>query len=109
PVSFPPISIITNQAPAIEEHIPLDLYKRIAFTTPVGKVSDFQLAPDGGVVVYVEKQLPINEAVMRADMPTYTKGMRERRRYEAFVLWANRELANALRDTPLGQQKPAPP
>jgi hypothetical protein len=100
-VSIPPFSIATRSLPAVEEHLTLNQYKQIAFTAMVGKTSEFQATPDGGVVVYVQERLPINTARMKAELPGFVDTVRQRRMQEAFMIWFDREWRKAKRDFPL--------
>jgi hypothetical protein len=100
-ISIPPFSIATRSLPAVEEHLTLNQYKQIAFTAMVGKTSEFQATPDGGVVVYVQERLPINTARMKAELPGFVDTVRQRRMQEAFMIWFDREWRKAKRDFPL--------
>jgi hypothetical protein len=104
-VSIPPFSIATRSLPALEDRLTLDQYKRIAFTAAIGKTSEFQPTLDGGVVVYVQERLPVNEAKMKAEMPEFVQFVRQRRMQEAFLVWFERELKKALRDVPATDRK----
>ena len=65
---LPPFSLSTRELPQVEEHLPLNQYKQIAFTAPLGKVSPFQMTTDGGVIVYVKSKLPLDQAKMNASL-----------------------------------------
>jgi hypothetical protein len=103
--SIPPFSISTGSLPAVEEHLSLNQYKQIAFTTAIGKTSEFQATPDGGVVVYVQERLPVNTARMKAELPEVVQKERQRRTQEAFMIWFDREWRKAARDFPLTERK----
>jgi hypothetical protein len=104
-VSVPPFSIATRSLPAVEEHLTLNQFKQIAFTAAIGKTSEFQATPDGGVVVYVQERLPINTAKMKAELPGFVDTVRQRRMQEAFMIWFDREWRKAVRDFPLAERK----
>ena len=42
-VEVPPFSLSTRELPQVEDHLPLNQFKQIAFTAPLGKVSPFQM------------------------------------------------------------------
>jgi parvulin-like peptidyl-prolyl isomerase len=109
PVVIPPFSLSSTNRPAVvEEHISLDQYKQIAFTTPPGKVSGFTPTPEGGVVVYVERKLPVDQAKMQAELPVFLKRVRQQREQEAFGEWFRKEAEKSLRDTPLLKRQATP-
>ena len=107
-VDIPPFSLSTRELPQVEEHIPLNQYKQIAFTAPLGKVSPFQMTTDGGVIVYVKSKLPLDEASMNAGLPAFANYVRVSRQNEAFNDWFRKEAEKGLRDTPLARPQTPP-
>jgi hypothetical protein len=106
--SLPPLSISTRTLPAAEEHLSLNQLKQLAFTTPPGKVSNFQMTSEGGVILYVKAKLPLDPTKMKDDLPTFTRMLRQNRQNEAFNDWFRREAEKGLRDTPLLRQQQPP-
>jgi hypothetical protein len=100
-VEIPPFSLSTRELPQVEEHLPLNQYKQIAYTAPLGKFSPFQMTADGGVIVYVKSRLPLDEAKMNASLPAFANYVRQSRQNEAFNDWFRKEAEKGLRDTPL--------
>jgi len=109
PVNLPPFSISTRQLPQVEDHMSLNQLKQIAFTTPLGKPSNFQMTSDGGVIVLVKSKLPLDEAKMNANLAAFTRAVRQNRQNEVFNAWLRREAEKGLRDTPLARQQQPPP
>jgi hypothetical protein len=107
-VALPPFSISTRSVPEIEEYAQLPDFKRAAFSLKPGKNSDFQETADGGFVVFVQSELPLDETKMRAALPRYTEALRSMRENEAFNLWFNMERERGLRDTPMARRQPVP-
>ena len=107
-VDLPPISLSTRELEQVSEHLPLNQFKQLAFGTPVGKVSPFQMTAGGGVIVYVKSKLPLDEAKMNATLPTFANYVRQNRQNEAFNAWFRKEAEKGLRDTPLARQEAAP-
>jgi hypothetical protein len=104
-VEMPPFSLSTRELPAVEDHLPLNQYKQIAFTAPLGNVSPFQMTAEGGIIVYVNSKLPLDEARMTADLPMFANLVRQNRQSEAFNDWFRREGQKGLGDTPLNQAR----
>ena len=107
-VEMPPFSLSTRELPQVEERIPLNQLKQIAFTAPLGKVSPFQMTADGGVIVYVKSRLPLDEAKMNTSLPAFANYVRQSRQNEVFNEWFRKEAEKGLRDTPLNQPRTPP-
>jgi len=107
-VEMPAFSLSTRELPQVEEHVPLNQYKQIAFTVPMGKVSPFQMTTDGGAVVYVKSRLPLDEAKMNTSLPAFANYVRQSRQNEAFNDWFRKEAEKGLRDTPLARPQTPP-
>ena len=108
PQVLPAFSLSTREMPELGDQAELNQLKQAAFTTPLGKTSNFQPTSDGGFVVYVQSRLPVDQAKMRADLPQYLIAFRRARSSEAFNLWANLEANRQLRNTPVFGQQFAP-
>jgi hypothetical protein len=107
-VTLPPISISSRDVPEVEEHVTLNQFKQAAFSTPPGKVSPFEVTSDGAMILYVKSKLPLDLDRMTASMPSFINYVRQSRQSEAFNEWFSKQASAGLRDTPLGQPKPAP-
>ena len=107
-VEAPPFSISTRDLPEVEDHLPLNQYKQLVFTTPPGKVSNFQMTTEGGLIVYVKGKLPLDEAKMNTSLPAFINAVRQNRQNEAFNEWFSKEAKKGLADIPAFQQQ-APP
>ena len=104
PASLPPFSLSSRSLPEVEQHVPLDQLKRVAFSTPPGKVSNFQASGDGGYILCVKSKLPVDPVKMNSELAAFTQNLRLTRQHEAFNIWFSREADRALRDTPLAQR-----
>jgi hypothetical protein len=111
-VALPPFSISTRELPeqarTVEDLIPLNQLKQITFSTAAGKVSNFYQTREGGLLVFVKAKLPLDQAKMQADLPTFAMGVRRARQQEAFDEWFRREADQGLRDTPVAHPPPPP-
>jgi hypothetical protein len=107
-VDLPPFSLSTRELPQVDEHLPLNQYKQITFSTPPGKASPFQMTTEGGLVVFVKAKLPLDEAKMNSLLPSFANAVRQSRQNEAFNDWFRKEAEKGLRDTPLARQQPPP-
>ena len=105
---LPPISLSTRELEQVSEHLPLNQFKQLAFGTPVGKVSPFQMSAEGGLIVYVKAKLPLDEAKMSATLPTFANYVRQNRQNDAFNAWFRKEAERGLKDTPLARQESQP-
>jgi hypothetical protein len=100
PTEVPPFSLSTETLPDVEDHAEVSTFKEIAFTTPVGKVSEFTPTRDGGFAVYVRERLPMDEGKMNTQLPQFSKLVRQRREGEAFEMWFSHEASAALQGIP---------
>jgi hypothetical protein len=101
PQVLPPLSLSTPKMPEFEGHASLNQLKQTAFTTPVGRASGFVGTDEGGFVVFVQSQLPIDRSKLSEELPQFTAQLRERRRMDTFNEWLQREGSRELRDTPV--------
>jgi peptidyl-prolyl cis-trans isomerase D len=108
-VALPPFSISTRDLPGLEEQVTLDLLKRTAFSTTVGKPSTFQATSDGGLILFVKNKLPLDASKL-TDLPRFIEGIRQTREQQAFNEWFSREynkqLREGLRNTPAQPKQP---
>jgi hypothetical protein len=105
-IEVPAFSLNTETLPKIEDFVDPMTFKQVAFGTPVGNVSGFTPTREGGFVVHVRERLPVDETKMKAQLPEFSKIVRQRREAEAFELWFNREASTALRGLPAFQSPP---
>ena len=99
PQKLPPFSLNTRELPELGTHAGLNQIKQTAFTTAIGHASNFQETGDGGFILYVQSQLPVDTAAMNANLPEFTAELRRSRENEAFQEWLNVEANRELTDT----------
>jgi hypothetical protein len=108
-VEVPPFSIKpTRELPEVEGHLTLNQYTQLAFTTPPGKVSNFQMTTEGGLIVYVKAKLPLDETKITASLPAFMNAVRQNRQNEAFNDWFRREAEKGLANIPAFRQQTPP-
>ena len=103
PQALPPFSLSTRDLPELGGRAELDQLKQAAFSTPVGHTSGFEETSDGGFVLYVQSQLPVDQAAMNAQMPQFIARLRRAQQNEAFNEWLQIEANRELRNTPAYQ------
>jgi hypothetical protein len=92
PEVLPPFSLSTPQLPALGERAELSQVKQAAFTTAVGHASNFEETGDGGFILYVQSQQPVDQSVMTAELPEFTDKLRRERENEAFQEWLGAQI-----------------
>ncbi len=107
-VDLPPFALSTRTLPEAEQHLNLNQVKEMAFSIKPGQASSFQFSAEGGAVLFVKSNLPIDTARMQAEMPNFASFVRRTRQEEAFNHWFRREAEKGLRDTPLARPEPPP-
>jgi hypothetical protein len=108
PEVLPPISLSTQELPEVGGRADLNQLKQTVFSTPVGKASHFVQTGDGGFIVFVQSQLPMDQAAMNAGLPRFAAVLREQRQTEAFYQWLNLEANRQLRSTPVFRESSIP-
>lgn len=103
PQDLPPFSLAAQELPELGEHVTLNQFKQVAFGIPMGIPSSFIPTQDGGFVVLVKSQLPVDHAKMVADLPQFAAQFRAQREQQTFEEWMQREGSRELRDTPLAK------
>jgi hypothetical protein len=99
PQTLPPFSLSTRELPEIGDRMDLSQFLRFATSLPIGQVSQFVDTGDGGFILYVESQLPVDPTAMNAHLPQFTAELRRARESEAFQQWLNVEATRELNDT----------
>jgi hypothetical protein len=108
PQVLPAFSLSTRELPEVGGRANLSALKQAAFTTPIGKTSNFEETGSGGFIVYVQSQLPIDQSKMNSELPQYAAALRRERLGEAFGQWVNLEADRQLRTTPVFHRQTAP-
>ena len=101
PEALPPFSLSTQDLPELGDRTALNHLKQAVFSTPVGHTSGFQETADGGFVLYVQAILPVDQAVMKAQMPQFMVAFRRSSQNQAFNEWLQIEANRELRNTPV--------
>jgi SurA N-terminal domain len=92
PQVLPPFSLTTRELPELGDHAELSQVRQSAFTTAVGHAGNFVETSDGGFVLFVQSQLPVDPAVMDAALPEFTADLRREREGEVFNAWFNGQI-----------------
>jgi len=106
PVKLEPFSRGSESVRSAEDYISLDQLKQMAYTTEIGKLSQFQPTQSGGALIFVRSKLPINEAKMNEEMPRFLTYIRQQRQQEVFNAWFGEEAKRGLAETPLARPEP---
>jgi hypothetical protein len=95
PVVLPPFSRKAGTLAAIPNRADSSQVINTAFQLAPGKVSDFVPTRTGGFVVYVKEIVPVASEKVRAELPEFTKTLRQTRQYEAFSEWFQKQTEGA--------------
>jgi hypothetical protein len=108
PEVLPPISLSTQELPEVVGRADLNQLKQTVFSTPLGKAGPFVQTGAGGFIVFVQFQLPMDQAAMNTGLPRFAATLREQRQTEAFYQWLNLEANRQLRSTSLFREPSVP-
>jgi peptidyl-prolyl cis-trans isomerase D len=107
PVMLPPFSRKAQFLPGIPTRADVTQLINTAFALRPGTVSDFIETRTGGFLVYTKERLPVSDEKVRAELPEFTRELRQSRQFEAFVEWFRNELETARMDLPGDRQRTA--
>jgi parvulin-like peptidyl-prolyl isomerase len=105
PVDLPAFSANTESLPEVEDEVDLNSFKQNILETPTGKLSGLIPTRSGAMIVYVSERLPVDKAKMQADLPNFSKLVRQARQNQAFDMWFTKEFSDAARTIPALQQR----
>jgi len=103
PVTLPPFALVATNPPAGLDKISFQHLEEAVFPVPTEQSTRYIPITDGGLVAYVKARLPVDEAKMKEELPTYLARMREQRQYAAFQEWLSRQIQLRLIPPP-GEQ-----
>jgi hypothetical protein len=107
PQVLPLFSLSTRELPELGGRVELNRLQQAAVATAVGHASGFEPASDGGFILFVQSQQPVEQSVLSADLPQFAEKLRNARESEAFQMWLNAEANRSLQDTPIFRQQMA--
>jgi hypothetical protein len=107
PQVLPLFSLSTRELPELGGRVELNRLQQAAVATAVGHASGFEPASDGGFILFVQSQQPVEQSVLIADLPQFTEKLRNARESEAFQMWLNTEANRSLQETPIFRQQMA--
>jgi hypothetical protein len=107
-VKLPPFSSQTQALPEAENvGVNPQMLKRLAMDVNPGHSSKFEPTAEGGLVYYVEKRLPVDEAKLKAELPEFLSRLRVYRQNEAFNAWFRKQAEQAKLQGPQHDTKTA--
>jgi len=92
PVTLTPFSHETRSIPEISDETEFEDVKALAYQSPVGQIAQFYQTQTEGFVVYLKARAPVDEAIVKRDLPAFLANQREMRQSAAFNIWLNREM-----------------
>jgi hypothetical protein len=91
-ITIPPFSMSSTNVPEVEKHVDLNQFKQAVFLTPAGKATGFVPNNEGGgFIAFVEKTLPVEDALASAAVPEYMRSIRQARQNDAANHWVSSE------------------
>jgi hypothetical protein len=92
PETLTPFSHETRSIPEISDEAEYEDVKALAYQLPVGRIAQFYQTQTGGFVVYLKARAPVDEAIVKRDLPAFLANQRGARQSAAFNIWLNREM-----------------
>jgi hypothetical protein len=91
PQTLSPFSLTSTSIPEVPDKSEFEQLQEIAGKMRPGQCSPFIPTADGGFLLYFKAQMPVDEAALQRDLPTFTARMRERFEIAAFNGWFTRQ------------------
>lgn len=82
----------TNTPPELRDRVSFGLLRQVAFSLQVGSVSPPVSSRDGAFMLYLEKKLPVDEALLKKELPGFLAIMRRGRMFDAFNQWMSGQV-----------------
>jgi hypothetical protein len=91
PQNLSPFSLASTAIPEVPDKSEFEQLQEIAGKMHAGQCSPFIPTAEGGFVLYLKAELPVDQAALQRDLPAFLARMRERLEIAAFNAWFNRE------------------
>ena len=84
---LPNFSLTTTTLPQLEANVGLDTLQSVASSLAPGKASGFIKTASGGFILHLKAKLPVDEALLKTELPEFLARQREQRVSAAFFDW----------------------
>jgi hypothetical protein len=105
--SLPPFSLTTESLPGLPPELNLSTLKNVAFGLEVGEASRFIPTINGGFVLHVREELPVEETTLKEELEEFTASLRRSRQFAAFSDWFQYRVEQARLNIPDQEQPEA--
>ena len=105
-----PFSMSSTNIAELSGHVrqdQLNQFKRVALATLPGQLTSLMPSADGAFMALVQARLPLDEAELKQNLPSFTRSVHQVRRSEVFNEWFKREAQKAYSTVPYFQEKQA--
>jgi hypothetical protein len=91
PQKLSPFSLASTSIPEVTDKAEFEQLQDVAGKMHAGQCSPFIPSADGGFILCVKAELPVDPAVEQSEMPEFLARMRERLQVAAFNAWFGRQ------------------
>lgn len=91
PEKLSPFSLVTTSLPDISDKSLFAQVQEVAGRMHPGQTSPFIPTDDGGFILYYKAALPVDESLVKQELPNFLARMREKLQIAAFNSWFNRQ------------------
>ncbi|HVR37302.1 MAG TPA: SurA N-terminal domain-containing protein [Methylomirabilota bacterium] len=106
--ALPPFSLTTESLPGLPPELNLSTLKNVAFGLEAGEASRFIPTINGGFVLHVREEVPVDETAMKEELEEFTARLRRSRQFAAFSDWFQYRAEQARLNIPDQEQPEAP-
>ncbi len=90
-IEVPPFSLSTSTLTNLDERLDLPVLQQIVSRLEVGEISRFIPTRQGGMIVHVKEQVPLNETRIETELPEFMARLRQLRQSDAFNQWFSKQ------------------
>jgi hypothetical protein len=91
PQTLSPFSLTSTSIPEVPDKTQFEQFQDVAGKMHAGQCSPFIPTAEGGFLLYVKAQLPVDEETLQRNLPAFLARMRERLQVAAFNAWFGRQ------------------
>ena len=92
PRNLSPFSLTSTSIPEVPDKSEFEQLQNVAGKMHAGQCSPFIPTAEGGFLLYVKAELPVDQAALQRDLPVFLARMREQFQIAAFNAWFGRQM-----------------
>lgn len=91
PIKLKPFSLMSTNISEVTNKVDAEQIQELAGRMQPGQATPFVPTPEGGFILYEKARLPVDESLIKSELPVYVERMRDRLQIAAFQEWFGRQ------------------